>query len=258
MTRATLSFLAALAFLTRVPVPRSIDRSMARVAAAQAWFPVVGLLIGLMLLGIDEAASRALPHASVDVLLVVALVIITGGLHLDGLSDAADGVFGGRTREQRLHIMRDVHIGAFGVIAIVCVLAMKWAGFESLPGDVRAEAIVLAPCVARFAVLLPAVFIEPARAEGLGAALREHPPFAVVTAGAVALIASVALLGFGGAAAVVCAAGCAAGIGLIARAMVGGMTGDLYGASIEVAEAVTLLFIGALANRNWIEAWLFG
>ena len=251
------SFFAAFAFLTRIPVPRNVDRSMTRVAAAQAWFPAVGLIIGLLLLGIDEAANRALPRASVDVLLVVALVIVTGGLHLDGLSDAADGLFGGHTPAQRLEIMRDVHIGAFGVIAIICVLAMKWAGFQSLPGDVRAEAIVLAPCVARFAVLLPALLAPPARAEGLGAAMREHPPFAVVIAMAIALAAAMLLLGVGGAYVMACAIVCAAGVAFVARRMAGGITGDLYGATIEISEAVTLLFIGAMANRGWIEAAAF-
>jgi adenosylcobinamide-GDP ribazoletransferase len=250
------SFFAALAFLTRIPVPRGIDRSMTRVAAGQAWFSAVGLIIGLMLLGLDDAASRALPRSSVDVMLVVALVVITGGLHLDGLSDAADGLFGGDTPQRRLEIMRDVHIGAFGVIAVISVLALKWAGFQSLPGDVRTEAIVLAPCVARFAVLVPAAIVPPARPDGLGAALHAHPRFAVVAAGTLALLASGALLGIGGAYAVVCGIACALAVGALATKLAGGVTGDTHGAAIEIAEAMTLLFVGALANRNWIEAWL--
>ncbi len=251
------SFLAALAFLTRIPVPGSVDRSMTRVATAQAWFPAVGLIIGLLLLGADEAAGRALPPSSADVLLVVALVIITGGLHLDGLSDAADGLFGGQTPERRLEIMRDAHVGAFGVIAIICVLAMKWAGLHALPGGVRAEAIVLTPCVARFAVVLPALIAPAARADGLGAAMRAHAPFAHVIAMAFALTAAVFLLGMGGVYVVAVAMGCAIAIALTAKRMAGGMTGDLYGATIEISEAVTLLFIGAMANRGWIEAAAF-
>jgi adenosylcobinamide-GDP ribazoletransferase len=211
-----------------------------------------------MLLGVDEAASRALPRSSVDVLLVVALVVITGGLHLDGLSDAADGLFGGDSQERRLAIMRDVHIGAFGVIAIVCVLAMKWAGLQSLPGDVRAEAIVLAPCLARFAVLAPAAVFAPARKSGLGATLHTHPRFAVVMAGGVALASAVVLLGIGGAYAFGCAMACALALGWYASRMLGGVTGDTHGATIEITEAVTLLFLAALTDRGWIDAAAFG
>jgi adenosylcobinamide-GDP ribazoletransferase len=252
------TFFAALGFLTRIPIPRSIDRSMERVAAGQAWFSAVGLLIGVMLIGVDEATSPALPRGAVDVLIVVALVIVTGGLHLDGLSDAADGILGGGTRERRLEIMRDAHIGAFGVVAIVCVLALKWAGLQSLPGAVRGEAIVLVPCLARFAVLVPAAAFAPARASGLGAALHTHPRFAVVMAGTVALAAAVVLLGLGGAYAFACAMACALALGWYAVRMVGGVTGDTHGATIEITEAITLLFIAALANRGWIEAAAFG
>jgi adenosylcobinamide-GDP ribazoletransferase len=254
--RLVSSFVAALAFLTRIPVPRRIDRSMARVAAGQIWFPAVGLLIGLLLLIVDEAAGRALPRSAVDVLLVVAVVVITGGLHLDGLSDAADGLLGGHTREQRLEIMRDVHIGAFGVTAIACVLAMKWAGFQSLPGVVRTEAIVLVPCAARFGVLAAAAAFPSARADGLGAALREHQRFAVVAAGTTALVASIALLGAGGAYLVGAAIVCAVALGAHATRLAGGVTGDTHGATIEITEAATLLLIGAMANRGWIDAWL--
>jgi adenosylcobinamide-GDP ribazoletransferase len=257
-SRAFPSFFAALAFLTRIPVPRSVDRSMARVAEAQIWFPVVGLIVGLLLLGVDEAASRALSRSPVDVLLVVALVLITGGLHLDGLSDTADGLLGATTPELRLEIMRDPHIGAFGVTAIVCVLAMKWAGYESLPGGVRAEAIVLTPMLSRTAVLLPAAIFPSAREGGLGAGFRSHPRFAVVAAGTLAVVVAAALLGAGGAYAAVCASACALVVGLHGTRLLGGVTGDTHGATIEITEAATLLFIAALANRGWIDALIFG
>jgi adenosylcobinamide-GDP ribazoletransferase len=252
-----MTFLAALAFLTRIPVPAGVERSMARVSAGQAWFPAVGLIIGLILLGVDEAAGRALPRTSVDALLVVALVVITGGLHLDGLSDAADGLLGGDTPKRRLAIMRDVRTGTFGVVAIVSVLLLKWAGFQSLPGGVRAEAIVLTPCLARAAIPLSAAVFPAARPEGLAAALAARSRASVALAGAAATIASVALLGAGGAYLLVCSGACALAIGWSATRLAGGVTGDVHGATIETTEATALLFIGALAHRGWVDAWAF-
>ncbi len=138
-----MGFVVALEFLTRLRVRRTPIGDMHAVAAAQAWFPAIGLVIGAVLLGIDRLATRALPEVSVDVLLVVALAAMTGGLHLDGLADAADGLFGGRDREQRLAIMRDVHAGTYAIIAVAGVLALKWAGLAAMPREVRFEALLL-------------------------------------------------------------------------------------------------------------------
>lgn len=250
--------LVALEFLTRIRVRRGAVASLKDVARAQLWFPAVGLLIGLALLGIDRLAMRALPPASVDVLLVVALAIMTGALHLDGLGDAADGLFGGGTPERRLEIMRDPHAGSFAIVAIVSVLAMKWAGFSALPSDVRVEAIVLAPCLARFAMLMTIAAFPYARAEGMGAGFREAARPAVIIGGVTALAASVALLGVGGLYVVGFATACGLGVGWYAMRLCGGVTGDIYGATVEITEALALLFIAALTGRGWIEALLLG
>jgi adenosylcobinamide-GDP ribazoletransferase len=253
------SFLAALEFLTRLRVRRTPRGDMERVARAQAWFPAVGLLLGLALLALDRLALRALPEASVDVLLVVALALLTGALHLDGLADTADGLLGGATPDERLAIMRDVHAGTYAVVAVACVLAMKWAGLAALPGEVRVEAILIAPCLARWALLVTAAQFPYARAEGTGAAFRAHAwPTAAAIGGATALVAAVVLLGAGGAAAVAFAAACGLGVGAYATRMLGGVTGDVYGATVEVTEALALLFIAALAHRGWAEALVFG
>jgi adenosylcobinamide-GDP ribazoletransferase len=253
------SFLTALEFLTRLTVRRTPRGDVDAIARAQAWFPAIGLVIGGVLVGIDRGATRALPEGSVDVLLVVALALITGGLHLDGLADAADGLFGGYTRERRLEIMRDVHAGSFAVIAIVCVLALKWAGLAALPANVRIEALLVAPVAARFAALIGIVCVPHARDEGMGATQHERAGWPALALGAVtALAVSVALLGLGGL--YVCAAAAAVALGMawLSVRMVGGMTGDLYGATIEIAEVVLLLFIAAMANRGWMDAWLLG
>src|SRR5689334_16937225 len=162
-------FFAALEFLTRIRVRPGPAASLDTVTGSQAWFPAIGLLIGGILVAIDRLASKSLPPASIDVLLVVALAAVTGALHLDGLADAADGLWGGHDVEGRLEIMRDVHAGTFGIVAIASVLALKWAGVAALPRGVRIETLLVAPCAARLAMLSAIAAFPYARHEGLGA-----------------------------------------------------------------------------------------
>jgi adenosylcobinamide-GDP ribazoletransferase len=248
--------LTAIAFLTRLPV--AAHPSARDVARSSAWFPAVGLLIGALVLCVDRLAIRALPAQSVDVLLVVTLAAITGALHLDGLADSADGLFGGYTPQRRLEIMRDVRTGTFGTVALISVLALKWAGFAALPPEIRVEAILLAPCIARFAILPQIAAFPYAREDGVGVGYREFATAALVTGGVTALITSALLLGVGGLYVLAFAVTVALVIGAIATRMLSGVTGDIFGATVEISEALLLLFIAALADREWIEALLFG
>lgn len=252
-------FVIALEFLTRLRVRATPLGDVRAVAESQAWFPVVGLVVGVLLLAVDRLAGRALPDASVDVILVVTLIAITGALHLDGLADAADGLLGGAEREQRLAIMRDVRIGTYGVVAVVSVLALKWAGLLALPAEVRVESLLLVPALARFAIVVAAAGFPYARPAGVGASFHDTAwPQQAIAAGAVALGASLVLLGPGGFLPLAFAIVVAFGLGWYAQRLVDGMTGDLYGATVEIAEAALFLFIAALAERGWLEAFVFG
>ncbi len=254
-----MSPLPALAFLTRLPLSGRRSYPLEEIAGAQMWFPAVGLLVGAILVAVDRLAMRALPGSSVDVILVVALVGLTGALHLDGLADAADGMLGGRTPERRLEIMRDVHAGTYAIVAVACVLALKWAGLAGLPSDVRVETLLLVPCLARFAMLTTLAAFPYARREGVGAAFHDRAwPIAAIVGLATATGASVLLFGPAGLYAVAAAIGLALLCGMIATRMAGGMTGDLYGATVEVGEAALFLFIAAFANKGWLEAWILG
>ena len=251
--------LVAAQFLTRIPIPGARPDGTAAISGAQAWFPAAGLAIGALLVAVDRIAMRALPPLTVDVLVVVALVVITGALHLDGLADAADGLFGGRNAEERLRIMHDVHAGTFAIVAIISVLAMKWAGVIALPPAVRVEALLLFPCLARLAMLVAIAVFPYARDDGMGAGFHERAwPGQTLVGAAVALVACIVLLGAGGALAFAFAVGCGLAVGALATRMAGGMTGDVYGATVEASEALVLLFIAALAGRGWIDALLLG
>jgi adenosylcobinamide-GDP ribazoletransferase len=253
------SFFAALEFLTVLRVRPRSTIGLRDVAHGVAWFPAVGLLIGALLLAFDRAASRALPPGSVDVLLVVALVLLTGALHLDGLADAADGLFGGGDPGQRLEIMRDVHAGTYAIVAVASILALKWAGLAALPSQVRFEALLLTPCIARSAAVVAIAAFSYVRPAGLGVEFKEAAlPWRAPAGMVSALVASILLLGAGGIYAAAFAVIVALAFGALATRLVGGMTGDLYGATIEITEAAVLLFIAALAQRGWIDAFAFG
>src|SRR2546423_10358470 len=161
----------ALHFLTRLPLPAT--RALRGPATALAAFPLAGLVLGLLLAGLDAILSgMSLPWITRDILLVVALVLLTGGLHLDGLMDTCDGLWGGHSAEQRLAIMRDSRVGSYGVLGGVSVLLLKLGGLEALHGTRRTSALIIAPVLARWALVLAAAIYPPARPDGLGAAFR--------------------------------------------------------------------------------------
>ena len=251
------SFLASLAFLTRAPVPSRALFSLEDVARSQVWFSTIGLILGGSLVLVDRVANLGLPDPSVDVIVVVTLVLLTGALHLDGLADAADGLFGGETRERRLDIMHDVHAGTYAIVAIVSVLSLKWAGLIAIPSSVRVETLLLFPCLARFAAVLALGTFPYAREQGIGEAFRDHAwPTGIMISGVVALAAAIILLGAGGIGAFVLAGACGLLLGLLSTRLVGGVTGDTVGGIIEVTEAVLVLGIAFGVERSWIEPWV--
>jgi adenosylcobinamide-GDP ribazoletransferase len=246
--------LTALSFLTRLPLgwfARTLGREEMRPPSeAVAVFPLVGLVLGVLLAILDALLSLTrLPLLSRDVLLVVALVWGTGGLHLDGLMDTCDGLLGGHTAEQRLLIMRDSRVGSFGVLGGVCTLLLKIGLLAGLPGGTtRISALVLAPLLGRWALVLAAALFPPARPTGLGAAFR-----AGVTPGrlgaALATSAAVCLVVGGPAGALALAVSCAVTwlLGRAIMARIPGLTGDTYGAIAEANEVAVLLLLALLA-----------
>lgn len=235
-------FLAALAFLSRLPVPGAAGFDARDVGRATLLFPAVGALLGL-LQAAAASALHGLPPMLAAVLLVALSALVTGALHLDGLADMIDGFGGGRTREDVLRIMRDHVIGAYGAVALILLVAVKVTALEALlrRGDVTA--LVLAPALARWASVPLARWLPYARAGGgLGAALTDHVG-ALEVLGATAIAGSVAvgLGGLRGAAAWGAVAALSTVLGLWCKRRIGGITGDTLGANTELAEAVVLV-----------------
>ncbi len=250
--------LPAIEFLTTLRWHSVPMRTSGEVTASLWAFPLAGLLIGLGLFGLERGGREIAPDAVVAGMLVLSWVLLTGGLHLDGLADTCDGLFGGRDREQRLAIMRDTTTGSWGTIALVLVLLMKFALLVSLPEGGRFAALLLAPIVARGVIVGLMKTWPYARREGFGRALHDTVGGTVpVVAAVLTLLAAGLLLSGEGLLVVVFATTVGVSLAWYARTRLGGLTGDVYGALIELVEAATLLAIVVGLEQNWLSPLLW-
>ncbi|MBM4033195.1 MAG: adenosylcobinamide-GDP ribazoletransferase [Planctomycetes bacterium] len=240
-------FIAAVQFLTIVPVPGSWGHAEEHLAGSVPFFPVVGLLIGSLAAALAFGLSKVLPPLPTSVLIVIVLLGASGALHLDGLSDTADGFLSARQRERILEIMRDSHVGAMGVIAVVCVLLLKVAALASLPGATMWRVTLLMPLAGRCGLVVTMWALPYARPEGgLGTVFyKKRPRLAALWAVVVLLAAGVCALRMPG----LVAAGASLAVVLLfaayTRRKIAGATGDALGAACEIAEAVPPLAIAA-------------
>lgn len=230
--------LAALGLLTRLPLP---DHAPRGAAAAWAW-PLAGALVGLIgaaAAGAALALGAGPGPAAAAALMAQALA--TGALHEDGLADTADGLLGGRTRERRLEIMKDSRIGSFGALALLLVTLARWSALAALcAGGHWAAALVATGAMSRVPMAAIMAALPNARDTGLSR-LTGRPAAATVALGAaLALALALVLLGWQALPAALLAALPCAGLALAARNRIGGQTGDILGASQQIAEATLL------------------
>jgi adenosylcobinamide-GDP ribazoletransferase len=240
----------AVRYLTIVPVPGHPSRpgltdSLDDLGRAAAWFPIVGFGLGLGLAAVERITTRLFPPLLVGLLTIAAWKLLTGGLHLDGLADCLDGL-AGRDAEHRLAIMRDSRIGAFAAIGLILVLLVDVAALAEIAEDRRWRVLVIAPAVGRAAPLALARLFPPARRDGQGARFQASMGrgAAAFAAALVFLVASVTL-GWSGL--VSCLVGLLAAIlvGWQLSSRLGGITGDVLGAAVEVTELGVLLTVAA-------------
>lgn len=237
----------AIAFFTRIPVPWLVPSETAWKQSVN-WYPAVGIVIGLVLCGVHQAALWLFGPLVAAVLTLAVWVYITGGLHLDGWMDLADGLGSSRPREQVLDIMKDSRVGAMGVLAAVLLLLLKAAALAELSGV--GWALLLAPFAARTHVLLAIWFWPYLSAEkGIGKGIREGLSPASSWLG-YAVLAAVGwvLGGWAGVTAIGVSLLVALWFSRTVAGKLGGLNGDCYGAVIESGEAVMLL---VLAGSWW-------
>jgi adenosylcobinamide-GDP ribazoletransferase len=246
--RAVRAAAGALAFLTVVPVGRVIALGPGDVARGAALFPLVGAGVGAAVGGVAVGLSGPLPALAAAAIAVATGAVLTGAMHLDALADAADAL-GARTREAALEIMRDPRIGSFGVLALTLDLLTKVAALAALTSSGLVLAAVAAGAASRATAPVLAVALPPARPGGSGAEFaRRAGPAAAGAAVALALLVAVAAAGWTGVAICATAAAVATVVGLGARTRFGGVTGDVLGAGVELAETAGLLAAVALTG----------
>lgn len=238
------AFLAALSFLTRIPVPvkggninsQSLSRSI-------IYFPLVGAIVGSVSAGSFILLQPFLPRAVLSVVIIALPIFLTGGIHFDGLLDTCDGLFSGRSRERSLEIMRDSRVGSMGVIAGILNILLRYNILIVLPGTILPVLLIAQPLAGRWVMSMALYFFPYARREGgLGSGFNEdkkaiYVALSSITALAVVLIingiAGVSILLITGAISVLAA--------IWAAGKIGGLTGDVYGALNEAAENIFLL-----------------
>jgi adenosylcobinamide-GDP ribazoletransferase len=233
----------AVGFLTILPVIDNRRASEDAVAASFEWFPLIGFILGLALCGEDVILSYAFGQVMRSVLVVLSLVVITGAVHLDGLADTADALGAGRDRERALEILQDSRIGTFGAIAIFFDLILKILALSTLAGSARYFALILAPGLARYAMVLVSRQIDYLRSAGAGSTLLADPgarwpqrKFVFISSMIFVLAAK-----FQGAKALLVAAAVVIAMRRFYKRWLGGVTGDLIGACGEVVEIAVLV-----------------
>jgi adenosylcobinamide-GDP ribazoletransferase len=248
----------ALGFLTAIPMRGA--PAQGGLGRAAVWFPFVGLALGALAAAGAWLLALAFPPPLAAGLAVALWAGLTGGLHLDGLADCCDGLLAAAAPARRLEIMRDPHVGAFGAVGLILFLLLKVLAVSHLLSTASTTnyvlrfafyefrithyAFLLAPTLARWLILI--VARQPrARPGGLGAGFAEGLKPATILLAAVLPAALMALGGWRGLAAAGAGGAAAAGVAALARARLGGVTGDVLGLTVEMVELAALLALGA-------------
>jgi adenosylcobinamide-GDP ribazoletransferase len=238
-------------FLTRLPLTLQTQIAKGELSQALWTAPVVGIAVGLLGAGVYGLAQALhLPPLPAAVLAVATTLIVTGGLHEDGLADVADGFGGGATRERKLEIMRDSRIGTFGVCALILSFMLRVSALTNLgdPG-LAATALVAAHAAGRAPIAAFMRLIPAARADGMSADAGRPSQGSAMAALLLGLVALMIGLGFvAGVVAAVLLAGGFSFMAWLCKRQIGGQTGDVLGALEQTGEIVVLLVAAAAAN----------
>lgn len=243
------SFLLAIQFLTIVPIKirqlkeKSLSWSM-------VFFPIVGLLIGLVLIGVNNLLLVLnVEQIPSGIILIVLLIILTGGIHVDGLADTADAFLSGKNKEEMLRIMRDPHIGAMGVVGIVSIILLKIAFLSSINPLFRPVSLILMCVLGRWSLVFSIFLFPYARQDGKAKVFINGINSKIfILATIIALIIVFAVWKLSGLLVFAVISLCAYLIGRFINKVIDGITGDALGAINELAEVITLVSICVLGR----------
>lgn len=244
------NFVTAVQFLTILPVRRKREPDENDLARSMPYFPVVGFLIGIVLVYSDGLFLWLVPDTISNVLLLAFSVLLTRGLHVDGLADTIDGLAGGRDPHSRLAIMKDSRIGTAGALGVFFLLLLKYAALNSLFTNYKAAALLTAPVFGRWSQMLMMFQARYAREQGTGKAFVGHLRWGGLAAASIIALGlsafvimddvHTAYLAIGLPVVVLMVTACWRWF--IVRRL-GGVTGDAVGAANELVEALVFLLI---------------
>lgn len=239
------SIVVAFQFLTRLYLPINVEWDTGNLRRSLTWFGLVGAFIGVILAGAMTLFNRfdLIPAVSAIIILLI-WIFITGGMHIDGISDMADGFFSMRDKEKTLEIMKDSHVGAFGVITIVFLLLIK---FEMLKEFIIIEKnvwlLILPPTIARIAAGLVLSFYETTKKSGLGYTFHSSDPRIFWAIGFIVTLIISSILNIKSLIFIGIAILASNLMALWAKKKIGGLNGDIYGAIVETVEVIGMVFI---------------
>lgn len=238
-------FLTALGFLTIIPVKYKL-KGEEEFALSMVYFPLVGLLIGMILVFINFILNLIFPKIVVDALILIILIILTGSLHIDGFADTCDGFFSFKSKDEILNIMKDSRMGMFGLVGVISLILLKFASLYSLNYEAKSYALLLAPVFGRFAMVFITRIGKFAR-EGLGELYVKYINKKIVLITSlitviITIIVSLLLHRWKGifiipVVLLVCIA-----IKNYSKKKIDGITGDVIGAAGELTETISFLF----------------
>jgi len=240
----------AVGFLTRIPVGDVGEVDDARLRDATGWFPLVGAVVGLVEGGIRWGLDAALGDMVAAVLAVMGAVLVTGAFHEDGLADACDGLFGGWTPQRRIEIMRDSRLGTYGTVGLAGALLVRVGVLATLPADRAVAVAVTAHVVSRAMILVQIRSLPAASNQGSGAKVADPVRGAHLV---VAALSATAALAWWQAGAIVALGGAVLGVVVmwaLARRLLDGLTGDILGATQQLALLGTQLGLLAVVRAG--------
>ena len=252
------SFLIGLQFLTRIHLVRQTVWTAEDFGRSTRFFPLVGLVLGICYalaawILVSVLGMRALTAA----LLLILPLLLTGGLHADGFMDTADGVFSGRERERKLEIMKDSRVGSFGVVAFVLLMFLQFALLLDMSPPLLVPVFFVMPIIGRMAMVLAVSCFPYARADGMGKTFADMADRGTVAIAAVT--ASVLVIPIGLLATLALVLGIVFAL-LFCRwmtAILGGVTGDVYGAATVLTETIVLAVFSLASSYSnvWGLLW---
>lgn len=249
-------FWIAWQFLTIIPSPHHREYGSEELGKSLAFFPVVGLFLGVVLFGLDRLLGLFLPSILINVLLIVALIVLTGALHLDGFIDTCDGLGVKSSTSDKLKAMSDSRVGGVGVVGGCCLILAQFASLVALPEALRGTALVLMPVLSRWGIVYAISMFPSAKKEGMGWAVKQGANWkGLAVATGFALIVTLVLLKWWGAALMGAVCLILFLFSKYLSSRFGGLTGDTHGAINEFAEVIVLilvLIVGTLGGTSWL------